>query len=89
MALKKFFAINLVKFDLFSHPSVLAFTQGLKNLPTFSSAFDYDPSSFKNCRTYGSEFEKLERPGYAHDLDIFLSKFLRVVQSRGHFIIVC
>ena len=38
MALKKFFAINLVNFDLFNHPSVLAFTQGLKNLPTFSAA---------------------------------------------------
>ena len=37
MALKKFFAINLVNFELFNHPSVLAFTQGLKNLPTFSA----------------------------------------------------
>ena len=34
--LKKFLAANLVNSDLFNHPSILAFTQGLRNLPRFS-----------------------------------------------------
>ena len=36
-AIKKFFAANLIESNLFSHPSITASTQGLKNLHKFSN----------------------------------------------------